>query len=218
MNLAIGADVIGADGKLGEISRVIVDARTDRVTDIVVRTRRFFGSERVVPIVHVARVGDDGVHLDLDERAFGTMDGYADERRDGVTDYVGTPGHDLDGTFRGNLTLDAAVAFGAAGYGAGKPLGYPGGERLERDFRERPALTKGMPVLAADGEKVGEIGELQLSAETGAPTRIVLERGILFNQDVDLPLEWVQDLTHDGVLLSVPKGEVEALAHGASNQ
>jgi len=214
MDISIGADVMGTGGKLGELARVIVDARTARVTDIVVKHGFIFGHERVVPITHVTGVEDGTVHVDLDEKGLETMDGYAEQRRGPNPDDVGPPDFDQQGARRGNMALEQTVAFGAAaGYGAqGKPMGYPGGEQLTPENDQRPAIAAGTGVFAADGEKVGEVGALSFAHDTGAPTRLTLKRGLLFKHETELPLDWVREFGPDGVLLHVPKQEAEALA------
>lgn len=212
MEISIGADVHGTDGKIGELTRVIVDARSRKVTDLVVKQGGLLGHERTIPLTHVARVADDGVHLDLTEKAAETMDGFAEGRRGPNPDYVGPPSHDLHGTYQGNMALDQAVAAGsAAGLGAaGKPMGYPGGEQLDGDFDQRPAVSKGTDVLASDGEKVGDLGEFCFDHDTGAATRIAIRKGLIMKHDVDVPLEWMGDIGARGILLTAPKGQVEA--------
>ena len=214
MDVSLGADVIGTGGKLGEIERVIVDARSGKVTDIVVKHGFVFGHERIVPIAHITGVEDGGVRIDLDERALGTMDGFAGTRLGPDPDYTGPPPADLDGSFQANLALDQTVAAGAQGGlgAAGKPLGYPGGEQTVPDYVQRPAFSRGTDVFAADGEKVGDVGELSFAHDTGAPTRIAIRRGFIFHHDTDVPVDWIREFGDDGVLLNVPKAQVEGLA------
>jgi uncharacterized protein YrrD len=217
MNISTGADVMGTDGKLGEVDRLIVDARTDQVTDLVVKHGTLFGKKRLVPLTHVTRVEDGCVYLDLDEKGLDAMDGYAEERLGPNPDYVGPPSDDLQGTYRGNMVFDTTVAAGAAGGlgPVGKPMGYPGGEQLTPDLSQRPAIAPGMAVMSADGEKVGEIGDISIAADSGTLTRVTLKRGTLFKHETEIPVTWVRDLGHEGVLLNVPKAEVEALDEGS---
>jgi len=214
MDINIDADVFGTEGKLGDLSRVIVDARSEKVTDLVVKRGALLGHERIVPIAHVSRVEGDAVHLDLDEKGFEAMDGFAAERRGPNPDYVGPPSRDQQGTYQGNMAFEQAVAAGsAAGLGAaGKPMGYPGDEQVEQELNERPAVAKGTDVIAHDGEKVGELGALSFAHDTGAITRLALRQGFLFKHDVEIPVDWLADIGPDGVVLNVPKGQVEAHA------
>lgn len=212
MDILVGATVYGTDGKLGEVQRLIADARTDTITDLVVKHGTFFGTERVVPMVHVVGVKEDGcVRLDLDERTFQIMDGFTDEPVTGPNpDYVGPPTDDLQGTYRGNLVYDAAVAAGPLLLFAGKPLGYPGGEQVTPDELQPPAIAAGTAVLDVNGEQVGEVGEVGVDAESGGISRLTVQRGLLFKDEGELPLGWVKSLSSEGILLHVPKDEVEA--------
>lgn len=214
MDVSLGADVIGTEGKLGVVERVIVDARSGKVTDIVVKHGFVFGHERIVPIAHITGVEDNGVRLDMDERMLGTMDGFVGTRVGRDPDYMGPPPADLDGSFQGNLALDQTVAAGAqGGMGtAGKPMGYPGGEQVTPDFVQRPAFSRGTAVFAADGEKVGDVGELSFAHDTGMATRLAVRRGFIFHHDTDVPVDWIREFGDDGVLLNVPKAQVEGLA------
>ena len=95
----------------------------------------------------------------------------------------------------------------------GKPGGFPGGEETSPDAIARPTIASGTPILARDGEHVGDVHELTFAAPGGAPERLVMRRGHLFHTDTELPISWVQELSDKGVVLNVPRSEVEALAH-----
>jgi sporulation protein YlmC with PRC-barrel domain len=74
-----------------------------------------------------------------------------------------------------------------------------------------------MAVVSADGEKVGEVGDISIAADSGTLTRVTLKRGMLFKHETEIPVAWVRDLGHEGVLLNVLKAEVEALDAGSKN-
>jgi nucleotide-binding universal stress UspA family protein/uncharacterized protein YrrD len=210
MDVKIGADVIGREGKLGDVHRVIIDERSGKVTDLVVKHGFIFGGERVIPLGHVTGVDDRGVRVDLDEKGFEAMDGFAEHVRGVDPDYIGPPDMDADGVHRGNAAFEQAVAAGPLGAITAKPLGYPGGEALSPDPVQRPAVSSGIEVLDIDGEKIGSLGELCFKATDGTPTRITVRQGVLFKHDADVPVEWVQGYSTDGMVLNVPKAEVEA--------
>jgi nucleotide-binding universal stress UspA family protein/uncharacterized protein YrrD len=211
MDISIGADVVGTAGKLGEVHRVIVDARTDRVTDIVVKHGFLFGRERVVPLSHVTGVENGVIRLDLDEKGFEALDGFSDDRyRAPDPNYVGPPGFR-----REEFLMDVAVATGPvqglAG-GAVPPLGYPGGQQLSPDDTARPAVSAGTPILDSEGQEVGEVHDMDFAADTGAPTRLVLRKGFIFKDETEIPVSMIQNISDDGVMLNVTKAEVEQLA------
>ncbi|MCI0547016.1 MAG: universal stress protein, partial [Candidatus Rokubacteria bacterium] len=179
MDISIGADVIGSEGRLGEVYRVVVDARTDTITDLVVRHGRFFGRERILPLGRVARVEGGVIHVNLDDKGFEALDGYADDRlRAPDPSYVGPPG------FRNeDFLMDVTVAEGPTIGLAGGPtpvLGFPGGEQITPDDTVRPTVEPGDNVLDSTGEKVGEVHSISFDARTGAPTHLVIRSGFLF--------------------------------------
>jgi uncharacterized protein YrrD len=219
MDIKIGADVMGTDEKLGEVQRVIVDGNSNTVTDLVVKHGFLFARERIVPRSHITDVTDGVIHVDLDKHGFEAMDGFTDERyHTPDPNYTGPPGF-----ANSEFLLDAAVAGGSgAGIGAvysAPPLGFPGGEAVTPDDPQRAAIHVGSDVLDDAGEKVGEVGELTLTPDTGYPTHLVVRRGFLFTEETEIPLGWIQEFSDKGVTLNVHKDSVEHLAetvhHGA---
>lgn len=215
--IRIGAEVVGSDGKLGEVHRVIVDARSNHVTDLVVKHGFLWGSERVVPLACVGGVEGGTVRLDLDEAHFKALNGFASTSfRAPDPDYIGPPGFD-----HGEFLLDTVVAAGgAAGVGPSigtPPLGYPGGEQVTPDNMQRPAYTKGMDVLDAMGEKVGEVEDFAIAQDSGKLTRLVLRRGFILHHDTELPLAWVESLGDQAVVLNVSRAQVEQLEQHATS-
>jgi len=213
MDINIGADVIGSDGKLGQVHRVIVDARTDRVTDLIVKHGFIWGNERVMPLTHVSKVENGAIHVDLDEKHFAILDGFTDDRyRAPDMQYNGPPGFNNT-----DFLMDVMVAEGsAAGLGqALPPMGFPGGQQLTPDDMSRPAVQPGTPVMDKDGEKIGEVHEFGMAADTGAPTHLTVRSGFLFHSDTTIPVELIAEISDDGIMLNVTKDQVQA--HGKSS-
>jgi nucleotide-binding universal stress UspA family protein/uncharacterized protein YrrD len=211
MDISIGADVIGTDKKLGEVHRVIVDARTDTITDLVVKHGFAFGRERIVPLSHVTKTENGVVYVDLDEKHFEIMDGYTDDRyRAPDPSYVGPPGFRNE-DFLMDVTVAEGPMVGMAG-GPTPPLGFPGGQQVSPDDMARPAVSSGTPVLDKAGERIGDVHEMSFAAEGGAPTRLVVRSGFLFHNDTEVPASMIAEISDDGVMLNVSKDEVEKLA------
>jgi sporulation protein YlmC with PRC-barrel domain len=108
--------------------------------------------------------------------------------------------------------MDVTVAQGAVGGGPTPPMGYPGGDQITPDDMMRPDVSPGDDVLDETGQKVGEVHELSFAADTGKPTRLVVRKGFIFKDDTEVPIEWVEDITDDGIMLNVPKSKFDALA------
>jgi nucleotide-binding universal stress UspA family protein/uncharacterized protein YrrD len=209
MDISIGADVVGTTGKLGEVHRVIADARTDTITDLVVK-HGFFGRERIVPLSHVTGVENGAIRVDLDQRSFEALDGYTDDRfRAPDPNWVGPPGFNRE-DFLMDVTVAEGPMQGLAG-GPVPPLGYPGGQQVSPDDMARPSVSPGTDVLDVDGNKVGEVDDMDFASGTGRPTRLILRRGFIFHSETEIPVSMIQDISDDGVMLNVTKAQVEQL-------
>ena len=202
MEIRLGAEVIGTQGKLGTVQRVIVESHTERVTDLVVRHHGLLGHTRVVPLGHVANVADDAVHLDLDEAGFEALDGFVSDRYHAPNATFTPPGSSTT-----TFAVDATVAGGGFGGHLG---GLPSGQTWPDDT-ERAAVGAGTPVIDVTGVRIGAVHELRF-AESGAPTRLVLRRGRLLHHDTVIPLDWVKEIGDDGILLRVPASRVAELS------
>jgi uncharacterized protein YrrD len=214
MDIAIGSDVLGEDGKLGTVHRVIVDARSNAVTDIVVKHGFLWGNERVVPLGHVRAADAKAVHLDLNEAGFKTMNGFAPEHYHAPDpNYIGPPGFDN----RSFLLTEMGAGLSGAGAGtaySSPPMGYPGGQETSPDLTQRPVIEPGTDVLDAAGEKVGEVQEYAVNSDSGTPERLVLRKGFIFHHDTAIPISWIGELSDKGVSLTVGREQVEALVAG----
>ncbi len=42
--------------------------------------------------------------------------------------------------------------------------------------------------------------------------RLVVRKGFIFKDDTEVPIEWVENITDDGIMLNVPKSKFDALA------
>lgn len=212
--VAIGQEVHGRDGKLGEVQRVVVDADSDTVSELVVKHGFVFGNERLVPLDRVQRADGSVLYVDMDQEQFSSCDGFDPQRyRTADPDYSGPPGFDTESGR--NFNYDATWAGGPLLFfgGASKPLGYPGGEmRAPAETSTgmwRPAIKAGDDVLSSDYEKVGEVAQFEAEAATGKPTRLVMKQGFLFKTETELPVDWLTELSDQGVVLTVPKDTVE---------
>jgi uncharacterized protein YrrD len=67
VSLKEGADVISADGeKVGDVSQVMVDPDSEKVTHFLISEGMFFKDKKLIPVHWVAEVAEDEVHLAVD--------------------------------------------------------------------------------------------------------------------------------------------------------
>jgi len=215
VTIRIGAEVHGQGEKLGEVSRVIVDSDTDVITHIVVKEGLAgLRAERIVPVTAISSESNGAIVVHMGRDEFKEMDGFDPHQyRRPDPDYTGPPGFDAEAERQANTSLDAYVAMGStSGIGQGQPVfGFPGGEQVAPDYPMRPDIGAGSDVLSVDGEKVGEVEEFEVAADTGRPQRLVVKQGWLFASEREIPLEWVASLSDKGVMLSASKADIEAL-------
>jgi len=220
MEISLGTAVTGTAGKLGEVHRFVVDAKSGKATDLVVKHGGLIGgSERLVPFGHITSVDGEGVHVGLDEQGFDAMTVFTTKGHNaGDPDYVGPPSMDNEGTYRGDAVLDQMVAAGPVGAlgSISKPLGYPGGEQIVPDDLERPVVESGTAIVSDDGDHVGNVGEIAVNSDDGSLMRLTLKQGMIFKHETRLPADWVKEFGSDGILLNVNKHEVEGHAKAQS--
>jgi uncharacterized protein YrrD len=185
MNIRIGAHVEASDGRAGDVSRIVVEAGTRRLTHIVVKDSRFFGTERLVPIEDVSDATSDKISLRVNHAQFLLLPPYAH-----TVEY--TP--ETPDTFMGNVArrgfeLDqSGVAENAAA--------FKGGERVE----------------ATDGA-VGKVDEVIVDPSTSGITHIVLREGHMWSKrHITIPIEQVDYAAREVVYLKVDKAEMESMA------
>jgi uncharacterized protein YrrD len=71
-------------------------------------------------------------------------------------------------------------------------------------------VTRGTPIFCTDGP-VGEVHDVLIDPETESPTHITLREGILVIKEVNIPVDYVQEVESGRVLLKVKKEKVERL-------
>jgi len=185
MNIRIGAHVEASDGRAGDVSRIVVEAGTRRLTHVVVKDSRFFGTERLVPIEDVSGATSDTISLRVNHAQFLLLPPYAH-----TVEYTpNTPDTFMGNVARRGFDLDqSGVAENAAA--------FKGGERVE----------------ATDGA-VGKVDEVIVDKATSAITHIVLREGHAWSKrHVTIPIEQVDYAAREVVYLKVDKAEMESMA------
>ncbi|OAI41399.1 hypothetical protein AYO38_03715 [bacterium SCGC AG-212-C10] len=212
--ISIGADVEGLDGRIGEVSRVVVDSDQDRITGVVVKRGSILATERIVALDTLRAGEGTTLMLDIQQDEFDQLEPF-DETvyRAPDPDYSGPPGFDYESAGATNYALNSYVALGpslAFGTG-GRTGGYPGSEVIATVTNEMPNIHEGTAIMDIDGEKVGEVSELTVDPESAQPVTLRVKQGFIFKSERELPVEWISELGPERILLSVTKAEVETL-------
>jgi uncharacterized protein YrrD len=191
MNIRIGARVEATDGSVGEVSRIVVTARGRRLTEIVVRDSKFFGTERLIPVEDVTEATSDKVALRVTHAQFNLLPPF-----NRTVEY--TP--DAPDTFMGQV--------------ARHPYAID-----QSDVNEDEAAFKGGEKVEATDGTVGTVDEVVIDPATYGLTHIILREGHLWQKHlVTIPIDNVDYATRNIVYLKVDKQHLETLATPADAQ
>ena len=177
-NLHPGAPVIAADNRhVGRLHAVVVDPRDNEVTHIVVNAGPHFpepgfGAPRLVdvPVAEMADASEERVLLKCTRDAFARLPEYA-ERSFTIPPAAAEPSREI------------AV-----------PL-----ETFRRASFERHIMN-GAPVWRTDPHAhMGNVDRVLVNEENDEIEALVIRRGVLFPEDVILPVEYVTEIL-DGVV------------------
>ena len=202
MRFVKGAEVFTAAGeKVGNISRIVIDAKTRDVTDIVVeRGGLLTHDEKVIPVGLVDLEHEDRVMLRETNQG---IDEFLDYE---TTHYVpvergGAPYENVEANYwyppvnfqmqmpRVGLISDAI------------PDQVP---QTETSIPEgRIAISEGAQVVSADDKHIGNVEQVIMNSESNTVTHFVVSKGFLLKEHKVVPAAWVSGVKDDKVQLSV---------------
>lgn len=211
--LKLNTDIQGPDGKVGELSRVVVGPTSGDITHVVVHRGMLAGDDLLVPLDALAE-RDGGLWLDNREDELDSQFPAFDPAsyREPDPDYTGPPGWDARALGVDNLQLQTYVAMGPLNaFGSGPMLGYAGGERVDADEPLPTTVEQGTDVFDAEGKKVGEVSGFEADP-AGTPTRLVVRQGFIFHSNHDIPVGLIDEINDIGVFLSEPRSALKRLA------
>jgi uncharacterized protein YrrD len=201
-------DVYSGTDKVGSVARLVADAPDSRITGIVIDRGLLHGA-KLISLGQVADVRDGKLKLNLTSEQFAAADGFADQRfRRPSENWSAPPGYDPQ-----DFLLNAEVAYGSAGgYGmSGKPGPFPPSPSDPRPNLLRPTVREGTAIRAADGTKVGEVAEIAFHPDDCRLATVVMKRGLLGHERVEIPIDRVDNLDEEGLILTMAAGEVDRL-------
>ena len=206
IQLDLGTPVHCSDARLGELTDVVIDPTTRRLTHLVVRPKHDPGSSRLVPI-ELAGPGADGIMLRCtwhEAEAFELLRDVAflrpgqqppeDPEWDvGIQDVLAMPyysatglGDDI-GMFDGSMTTS-----------------------FDRVPKGKVEIRRTSLVMSSDDQALGQIDGFVVDGDH--ITHLVLERGHLWGRrDVTIPIGSVVEVATDTVRVGMTRAEVGAL-------
>ena len=199
MNFVKGAEVFTASGeKIGTISRIVIDAKTRDVTDLVVERDILFKDEKVIPVGLVDLENEDRIMLRETNQS---VDDFLDYE---TTHYVplgeaGVPYENID-TYYWYPPTNFQTPTGGILPGI-RPDYVP---ETETSIPEgRVAISEGAQVISADDKHIGNVEQVVANSETKNVTHFVVGKGFLLKEHKLVPAHWVTSVGENKVYLSV---------------
>lgn len=199
MNFVKGAEVFTASGeKIGTISRIVIDAKTRDVTDLVVERGALFKDEKVIPVGLVDLENEDRIMLRETNQS---VDDFLDYE---TTHYVpldeaGVPYENID-TYYWYPPTNFQTPTGGILPGI-RPDYVP---ETETSIPEgRVAISEGAQVISADDKHIGNVEQVVANSETKNVTHFVVGKGFLLKEHKLVPAHWVTSVGENKVYLSV---------------
>jgi uncharacterized protein YrrD len=183
--------------KVGHLEQLVIDPRTNEVTDIIVRKGILFSKkDKVVPIDMVASTEDEEVLLRPNVGDLQALPDYEEEYLIPITNKN-----------RNRLGYKTPMPILIGYY----PYAVPGQSPLPPYIRETEknipedtvALEIGAPVISVDGDHVGNIETVLTDSEADRATHLVIDQGLLLKERKLVPATWVSRIEGDKVHLLV---------------
>jgi uncharacterized protein YrrD len=196
-----GAKVFNADGdQVGKVSRVVIDVKTQEVTDLVIERGTLLQDEKekVVPVELLNSEIQDRIVLRPTNQTIDDLPNYE------TTHYVPV---DQKGVPYSNL--ETSYWYPPINFQTPAPGRVPA-VPAELDAKTEPslpegriAITEGAPVISADDKHIGDVAQVILDADGNSVTHFVIEKGFLLKERKLVPAFWASSMEDDKIRLSV---------------
>jgi uncharacterized protein YrrD len=210
MRFIKGAEVFTAEGeKVGNISRVVIDAKTRDVTDLVVERGGLLSQdEKVIPAGLVDLQNEDRITLRETNQG---IDDFMDYE---TTYYVpvergGAPYENVEANywyppvnFQMQMPRVGLISEAIPDQVAETETSIPQG---------RVTISEGAQVVSADEKHIGNVEQVITDANSKTVTHFVISKGFLLKEHKVIPLSWVRGVEGDKVRLSVESSLFERL-------
>ncbi len=204
MQFKQGTKVVTSDGQnSGTVDRVVLDPRTKKVTDVVLRKGFLLPEDKVVPIQHVVKADDQEVVLKDSAERVKDLPPFQEKY------YV--PSND-------EIGIDYTTGYARPLYGyppintlwpANLPL--PGKIQTQQNIPPNTvAVKEGAKVMSEDGKHVGNVERVILDNSSKCVTHIVVSHGIMQQRKL-IPESWIKQMDNDGVTLAVGQHVLDEL-------
>lgn len=218
MDLELGKDVYASDGeKVGEVERLIVDADAKVVREFLIKEGTFVSTDRVVDIELVARIDEDGVHLNVSSDSIDSLPAFVEGSYTAPADHeLSEMPHTWIGAAGG--AGGGPLLWGPAGPGRGEPgqgsmfepATVPGGDPAAESPIDDTSVVieEGTQVIDVNDESAGTVAEVHYDT-IGRISGFLIKSGTLFSTEINVPMKWVDSMQPDAVRLAVTAEQAE---------
>ena len=219
MRLELGCPVNCVDGAYGELSDVVIDPSTRRVTHLVIQPHHRHDEARLVPVERAGAGSDDDAEVSLDA-TLAEVDALEPISRSAYLRIGEFPVEDPD--FQVGIQEVFALPYyeslSPEGLGTSmQPLDYDPHVTVNYDRvpKNEIEIRRGSAVTSADGERLGHVEGFVVDDEQKIAS-FVLEHGHLWGKrEVIIPIGAVARIGNDEVVLNLSTKQVGALkSHG----
>jgi len=217
MQVALGAKVETADGKqIGTIDKLILEPDSSDVHTVVVKKGFLFPDDIEIDLDAIVGQQDGVVQIRYTERQLGDLPRFSEdsyttpppERTAAYADRFDYPETAFLWPARGAASADADL------YGR-DAVGDVGDEvrvmHLEQDV-SNAVIEVGSDVRSRDDKSVGKVHRVLFDPTNGRPTALVIRKGMLFTEDVELSADLIASIDDQVVYLNVNAAEVQTHA------
>ena len=193
MKFVKGAEVFNAAGEqIGTVSRVVIDAKTSDVTDLVIERGALFKDEKVVPVQLLDTATEDRIVLGETNQSVEDLPNYE------TTHYVpiDQKGFPID-------NIETSYWYPPINFQNPAPGRMPQ-VPVELDTRTEPgipedriAITEGAAVISADDKHIGNVEQVIMNSEGNSVTHFVIGKGFLLKEHKLVPAHWASGMDDD---------------------
>jgi len=210
MEFHLGAQMRNPDGKvLGTLQRVVYQQESSRVVSLVALHGGWSEREVFVPIGQVQAADDEAVEITLRGDQYDMLDIYSETRNVAPPPDAAEVSSDL---VHEPVDVPDVLPVGAA-TGVESIAFTPIVEELSYVLPGEQVVDHSTVVWAIDGE-VGKVSSVLVDDETMRLSGFLAQRGVIFTHSARVPMEWVENVLPETIVLTVDRATVERAQEG----
>jgi len=202
----IGAQVHCGEEPCGELLKVVVDPRKERVTDLIVQRGFLFKTDRVLPVSVVERATGQDIYLSVSSEEVGDYPEYRE-----MDFREPAPGWGQTERYKAEHTRCWLRPWGPVCHEPVVPMVQ---QRVHENVPSAlEVIERGTPVLNATGE-IGQVDHVLSDRESSEITYLVVRKGLVPDYPI-VPASAIEHVSEDGITVDITDEALEELPHYA---